>query len=43
MEYNSGSNGASNFKIAHSADLTFTSELYDTKSYYQLIITITNV
>ena len=33
MEYNSGSNRASNFLI--------TPELYDSKSYYQLIVPIT--
>ena len=44
MEYNSGSNRASNFKSAEHAaggrfeiTSTITPELYDTKSYYQLI------
>ena len=44
MEYNLGSNRASNFKSAERAargrfevTSTITPELYDTKSYYQLI------
>ena len=48
MEYNSGSNRASNFKLAERAargrfkiTSTITPELYDTKSYYQLIVSIT--
>ena len=48
MEYNSGSNRASNFKSAGRAargrfeiTSTITPELYDTKSYYQLIVSIT--
>ena len=48
MEYNSGSNRASNFKFAEHAargrfkiTSTITPELYDTKSYYQLIVSIT--
>ena len=36
MEYNLGSNRASNFKSS-----TITPELYYTKSYYQLIVSIT--
>ena len=36
MEYNLGSNRASNFKSA-------TLELYDKKSYYQLIVPITKL
>ena len=45
MEYNSGSNRASNFKSAERVargrfEITspITPELYDTKSYYQLIV-----
>ena len=48
MEYNSGSNGASDFKSAERVargrfeiTTTITPELYDTKSYYQLIVSIT--
>ena len=48
MEYNSGSNRASNFKSAKRAarsrfeiTSTITPELYDTNSYYQLIVPIT--
>jgi len=48
MEYNLGSNRASNFKSAERAarglfevTSTITPELYDTKSYYQLIVSIT--
>ena len=48
MEFNSGSNRASNFKLAERATRgrfeitsTITPELYDTKSYYQLIVSIT--
>ena len=48
MEYNSGSNWASNFKSAESVarerfeiTSTITSELYDTKYNYQLIVSIT--
>ena len=48
MEYNSGSNRASNFKSAEreargqfEITSTITPELYDTKSYYQLIVSIT--
>ena len=48
MEYNSGSNRASDFKLAERAargrfeiTSTITPELYDTKSYYQLIVSIT--
>ena len=49
MEYNLGSNRASNFKSAECAaqgrfevTSTITPELYDTKSsYYQLIVSIT--
>ena len=48
MDYNSGSNRASNFKSAERAaqgrfeiTSTITPELYDTKSYYQLIVSIT--
>ena len=48
MEYNSGSNRASNFKSAKRVargrfEITslITPELYDTKSYYQLIVPIT--
>ena len=48
MEYNSGSNQASTFKSAERAargrfeiTSTITPELYDTKSYYQLIVSIT--
>ena len=37
MEYNSGNNRASNFK---SSPIT-PPELYDTKSYYQLIVSLT--
>ena len=39
MEYNSGSNRASNFRFKITS--TITPELYDTKSYYQLIVSIT--
>ena len=39
MEYNSGSNQASDFKFEITS--TITPELYDTKSYYQLIVSIT--
>ena len=39
MEYNLGSNRASNFKFEVTS--TITPELYDTKSYYQLIVSIT--
>ena len=48
MEYNSGSNRASDFKSAERTALgwieitsTITPELYDMKSYYQLIVSIT--
>ena len=48
MEYNSGSNRVSNFKLAERVargcfeiTSTITPELYDTKSYYQLIVKIT--
>ena len=48
MEYNSGSNRASNFKSAKRVargrfEITslITPELYDTKSYFQLIVPIT--
>ena len=48
MEYNLGSNRASNFKLAGRAargrfevTSTITPELYDTKSYYQIIVSIT--
>ena len=48
MDYNSGSNWASNFKSAEGVvrgrfEITslITPELYDTKSYYQLIVPIT--
>ena len=48
MEYNSGSNRASNFKSAERAargqfeiTSTITPDLYDPKSYYQLIVLIT--
>ena len=48
MEYNSGSNRASNFKLAKrvargrfETTNPITPELYDTKSYYQLIVPIT--
>ena len=48
MEYNSGSNRASDFKSAERVargwfeiTSTITPELYDTKSYYQLIASIT--
>ena len=48
MEYNSGSNRASNFKSAERVargrfEITslITPELYDTKSYFQLIVQIT--
>ena len=48
MEYNSGSNRASNFKSAERVargrfeiTSTITPELYDTKSSYQLIVSIT--
>ena len=48
MEYNSGSNRASNFKSAEriaqgrfKITSLITPELYDTKSYYQLIVPIT--
>lgn len=47
MEYNSGSNQASNFKSAEHVARgwfeimnTITPELYDTKFYYQLIVPI---
>ena len=47
MEYNSGSNRASDFKSAERVargrfeiTSTITLELYDTKSYYQLIVSI---
>jgi len=46
VEYNSGSNRASDFKSAERVargrfeiTSTITSELYDTKSYYHLIVT----
>ena len=38
MEYNSGSNRASSFKFQITS--TITAEFYDTKSYYQLIVSI---
>ena len=48
MEYNSGSNRASDFKSAERAarglfeiTSTITPQLYDTKSYYELIVSIT--
>ena len=48
MEYNSGSNRASEYKSAERVvqgrfEITsmITPELYDTKSYYQLIVSIT--
>ena len=44
MEYNSGSNRASNFKyVLGRFEITslITPELYNTKSYYQLIVPIT--
>ena len=48
MEYNSGGIRASDFKSAERLALgwfeimsTITPELYDTKSYYQLIVSIT--
>ena len=48
MEYNSGSNRVSNFKSAQRVARggfeimsLITPELYDTKSYYQLIVPIT--
>ena len=48
MEYNSGSNRATNFKSAERVaqgrfEITslITPELYDTKSYYQLVVPIT--
>ena len=48
MEYNSGSNRAGNFKSAKRVargrfeiTSTITSELYDTNSSYQLIVSIT--
>ena len=48
MEYNLGSNRAGNFKSAERAargrfevTSTITPELYDTKFYYQLIVSIT--
>ena len=48
MKYNSGSNRASNFKSAERVargrfeiTSTITPELYDTKSNYQLIVSIT--
>ena len=43
MEYNSGSNRASNFNARGRFEITslITPELYDTKSYYQLIVPIT--
>ena len=37
MEYNSGSNRASDLKL----QVRLLPEWYDTKSYYQLIVTIT--
>ena len=47
MEYNSGSNQASDFKSAEHVARgwfeimnTITPELYDTKSYYQLTVSI---
>ena len=47
MEYNSGSNRASDFNSAEriargkfEITSTITPELYDTKSYYQLIVSI---
>ena len=40
MKYNSGSNRASDFKFEIKS--TITPELYDTKSCYQLIVSITN-
>ena len=50
MEYSSGSNRASNFKSAERAaqgrfeiTSTITPELYDTKSHYQLIVSITKM
>ena len=48
MEYNSGSNRASNFKSAEGVvrgrfeiTSTITPELYDVKSSYQLIVSVT--
>ena len=48
MKYNSGSNRASNFKSAECVAWgwfeimsTIIPELYDTQSYYQLIVSIT--
>ena len=43
MSYNSGSNRESNFKYALRFEITspITPGLYDTKSYYQLIVSIT--
>ena len=44
MEYNSGSDRASNFKYARGRfEITslITPDLYETKSYYQLIVPIT--
>ena len=38
MEYNSGSNRVSNFRFEIMSLIT--PELYDTKSYYQLIVPI---
>ena len=47
VEYNSGSNRVSDFKLAERVargrfeiTSTITPELYDTKSYYQLIVSI---
>ena len=49
MEYNSGSNRASDFKSAERVargwfeiTSTITPELYDTKSYYQLLACVNN-
>ena len=41
MEYNSGRNRASNFNFRFEITRLITPELYDTKSYYQLIVPIT--
>ena len=41
MEYNSGSNLASNFKSRFEITNPITPELYDTKSYYQLSVLMT--
>ena len=42
MEYNSGGNRASNFKLGlFEITSPVTPEFYDTKSYYQLIVSIT--